>query len=77
VWTWKDKGATLLDILVDAVVPGADEEVLEEDEKMALWSTIIPTKSPSEGEAMERCTYVTLFQVTSQLRCQFEHFQMF
>jgi len=77
VWTWKDKGATLLDILVDTVVPGADEEVLEEDEKMAMWSTITPTKSPSEKEAMERCTYVTLFQVTSQLRCQFEHFQMF
>ena len=28
--------ATLVDILVAAVVPKADEEVLEEDEKMSL-----------------------------------------
>ena len=69
VRTWKDKGATLVDVLVAAVVPGADEEVLEEDEKMALWSIVTPTKSPSEGEASDRCTYLTLFQMTSQLRC--------
>ena len=34
--TWRDEGATLVDILVVTVVPGVNEKVLEEDEKMAL-----------------------------------------
>ena len=46
------------------LVPGAHEEVLYEDEKMALWCIAITVKSqaiqsisaPSEREANERCT---------------------
>ena len=46
-----------------AVVPGADKEVLEEDEEMALWFIVTTVKSqairstsaPSEREANERC----------------------
>ena len=54
-----------MDFLVDAVVPRADEEVLEEDEEMALWCitttttkrlTIQRINAPSKKEANERCT---------------------
>jgi len=37
VLTWREEGAALINVLVAAVVPGADEEVLKEDEEMALW----------------------------------------
>ena len=31
----KDEGATFANVFVAAMVPGADEEILEEDEEMA------------------------------------------
>ena len=33
---WRDDRATMMDIVVAAVVPGADENVLEENEQMAM-----------------------------------------
>ena len=35
----------IIDALVAAVVPGADEEVLKEDEELALWFIVTTTKS--------------------------------
>jgi len=40
----RDEGATLVDALVATVVLGADE-VLEEDEEMALWFIVTIAKS--------------------------------
>ena len=36
VLTWRGEGVTLVDVLIAAMVQRADEEVLEEDEKMAM-----------------------------------------
>ena len=40
----RGKEATL-EVLVVTVVPGADEEVLEEDKEMTLWSIVTIAKS--------------------------------
>ena len=42
VLTWREEGATLMDALVAAMVPGVDK-VLEEDE-IALWFIAITVK---------------------------------
>ena len=43
--TWRDEGTILVDVLVDAMVPEEDEEVLEEDEEMALWNIVTIAKN--------------------------------
>ena len=64
VLTWREEGATLVDALVAAMVPGVDK-VLEEDE-IALWFIATTIKSqaiqsisaPSERKTSEKCTYL-------------------
>jgi len=77
-------GYTLVDVLVAIVVPRADEEVLEDDEEMALWSIVTTAKrqsirsisAHSKGENNERCTY--LYDSSGwAVRRPFKQFQMF
>ena len=46
-WTfcWRDEEATSVDVLLAAVVPGTDNEDLEEDNEVAMWSIITTAKS--------------------------------
>jgi len=65
VLKWKDEGSTLVDVLMAAVLLGADEEVLEEDE-VALSSIITTTKTQTIRsisasfwrESQRECTYL-------------------
>ena len=45
VKTWRADGAILEYVLVAAMVPGSDEEVLEEEEEMVLWCIATTAKS--------------------------------
>jgi len=85
VLTWRDKEATLVDALVAAVVPATDEEVLKEDEEMALWCTAItervrPYKASVpllKGKSVRGAHVSATLPNNEQLRHQFEQFQMF
>ena len=85
VLTWRDEGTTLGDALVVAVVPGANEEVLGEDNEMTLWCIAIIVKrqdiqniSALLKEKPARCAHVSAtFPDDEQLRHQYEQFQMF
>ena len=63
VLTWREDGAILMDALEVAVALKADKEVLEEDEKMAMWFITTTVKSqaiqsinaPSEKKTSEKC----------------------
>ena len=84
VLKWKDEGSTLVDVLMAAVLLGADEEVLEEDE-VALSSIITTTKTQTIQsisasfwrESQRECTFSVTLPNDKQLWCQFEQFQMF
>ena len=73
VLTWREDEATPVDALMAATVPGADEEVFEEDEEIALCLLLLlqrtmPYKvsvAPSERKVSEVHMSLSLFQMTS------------
>ena len=77
VLTWTDEGVILVDALVAALVPGADEEVLEE---MALWFIAIVAKTQPykvlvpllKGKSARVAHVSATIRDDEQLRHQFE-----